>query len=199
MVNFRIASTRDAAEILDIYAPYVRSTAFTFESEVPSVEEFTKRIENYLQKFPWIVCTVNNKIVAYAYASTHRERTAYQWTCESSVYVGENFRARGIGKEIYQVLFHILKHQGIRNVYAGITLPNDASVALHEKCGFEHFATYDHIGYKLGTWQKVGWWRLLINSLDKEPSPPILFSELDKYLFTDVFSTAASRIRSHLI
>ena len=194
MVTVRIATPGDAQGILDIYSPYILSTAFTFESEVPSLPDFQLRIDNCLQRYPWLVCIVDGLLAGYAYASAHRERTAYQWSCECSVYVQENFRGRRLGKELYAALFQVLKLQGLRNVYAGITLPNDPSISLHEGCGFEHFATYEHVGYKLGSWQKVGWWRLLINDLEKEPAPPIKFSQMNLRLLTEIVTAAAQKI-----
>ena len=196
MVRIRIATPSDAGSILEIYRPYVLTTAFTFETEVPSEEEFRSRMHKYLQKFPWIVCEVDGVIAGYVYASTHREREAYQWTCESSVYVHEKFKEKGIGKELYKVLFTILKTQGLVNVYAGITLPNNASISLHEKCGFIPFAEYDNIGYKLGAWHKVGWWKLRLNEYEPKPSPPLKFSEMDHRLFEDLLQQAANSIRT---
>src|SRR4051812_26071636 len=112
MTRVRIATSDDAQAVLEIYRPYILTTAFTFEIEVPSIDEFAKRIDTYLQKYPWLICEIDNKIAGYAYASTHREREAYQWTCESSVYVHDNFKGRGIGKELYATLFAILQMQG---------------------------------------------------------------------------------------
>lgn len=195
MVEIRLATREDTQDILAIYSPYILTAASTFETEIPSLEQFKKRIEDCLQKFPWIVCSVNGITAGYVYASSHRERAAYQWSCECSAYVHDYFKGKGIGKELYSVLFEILKVQGIRNVYAGITLPNDASVKLHEKCGFEYFATYDNIGYKLNSWQKVGWWRLQLNTYDLNPSPLIAFSKLNHQLVTRLFQQAAQNLQ----
>ena len=199
MVKVRLANINDAQAILDIYSTYVLNTSISFESEVPTLTEMQGRIEKCVIRYPWLVCYHKNSLAGYAYASIHRERAAYQWTCECSVYIQDQYKGKGIAGELYRVLFAILKMQGIRNVYAGITLPNDASVSLHEKCGFEQFATYEHIGYKLGSWQKVGWWRLRINELDAEPSPPILFSQLDRDAVNQLLQTAASYLQSKLI
>jgi L-amino acid N-acyltransferase YncA len=196
MTRVRIAKADDAESVLEIYRPYILTTAFTFETEVPSTEQFGKRIETYLQKYPWLICEIDNKIAGYAYASTHREREAYQWTCESSVYVHDNFKGRGIGKELYAALFRILQIQGIRNVYAGITIPNKPSEHLHAKSGFELFATYENIGYKLGSWHKVGWWKLQLNGFDLKPPPPQKFPELDRQVLSGFLEHAAARIIS---
>jgi phosphinothricin acetyltransferase len=106
---------------------------------------------------------MNGVIAGYAYATRYRERTAYQWSVESSVYIHNDFQRTGIGRVLYDVLLEILKRQGFRNVYAVINLPNDKSVQFHESCGFTWFATYEKVGYKLGRWKDVGWWKLSIN------------------------------------
>jgi L-amino acid N-acyltransferase YncA len=198
MLEVRIATIADAKGILEIYAPYVVNTAFTFETEVPSVLQMEKRIETGLQKFPWIVCTVDGLLAAYVYASSHREREAYQWTSECSVYVHDRFKGKGIGKELYEVLFRVLGIQGLRNVYAGITLPNPASVKLHEQCGFELFAVYENVGYKLNSWHKVGWWRLNLNSYEPEPASPLKFSQMDHDALNEILGQAARGIRTKL-
>jgi len=196
MVNVRLAKAGDAGSILEIYAPHVLYNACTFETRVPPVDEFEVRITKCLQKFPWLVCEIDDRIAGYVYASPHREREAYQWTCESSVYVHKDFKGKGIGKELYKALFQILKMQGLINVYAGITLPNDASVKLHEACGFQLFAEYDNIGYKMGAWHKVGWWKLQLNEHELKPSPPLLFSEFNLRLLPDLLAVAANNIKA---
>ena len=198
MIEVRIAKVSDAQAILDIYTPYIHYTAYTFETEMPSVAQFQKRIETNLLKFPWIVCKVNDLIAGYAYASTHREREAYQWSCESSVYVHELFKGKGIGRILYQILFDLLMIQGLRNVYAGITLPNEVSVRIHEKCGFEQFAVYNNVGYKLNSWHKVGWWRLHLNDYDLNPAPPIMFSNLDYGRFSEKLREATQMIKRNI-
>lgn len=196
MTEVRLATTNDAKKILDIYSPCILYSSISFETEVPSVEEMKKRIETCLQKFPWIVCVIDGKIAGYVYASKHREREAYQWSCECTVYMHDDFKGKGTGKELYELLFQILKLQGFRNVYAGITLPNEASVSLHEKCGFKYFAIYQNIGYKFGKWHTVGWWKLQINNYDLQPSPPLKLSELSFEMLNDLFQQRAQIIQS---
>jgi L-amino acid N-acyltransferase YncA len=195
MTVLRLVTPTDAKAILDIYAPYIENTSFTFETEVPSVEEFSKRIETYLLNWPWLVCEIDGVIAGYAYATRHRERTAYQWCIESSVYIHDNFQRAGIARVLYTALFEILKKQGFRNVYAVINLPNDKSVAFHESCGFQYFATYEKVGYKLGKWKNVGWWRLILNEFGDEPAAPIKFSELDKDFLPALFAEKLSGIK----
>lgn len=179
MNTIRLAKPADADSLLAIYAPYIINTAFTFETEVPSTENFAQRIITYQQNWPWLVYEVNGVIVGYAYATKHRERAAYQWCVESSVYVHNDFQQKGIAKALYKTLFEILKYQGCRNVYAGITLPNDKSVAFHKSFGFAWLADYKNIGYKLNKWNTVSWWQLQLNEYSDNPVAPLKFPELD--------------------
>ena len=195
MTNIRLARTDDAEGILAIYSPYISNTSFTFETEVPSINDFQKRIADYLINWPWLVCEINGVIAGYAYGAKYRERTAYQWCVESSIYIHDNFQKQNIGKALYKALIKILKQQGYRNVYAVINLPNDKSVRFHESCGFTYFATYENVGYKLGKWKNVGWWQLVINEFGMEPEAPIKFSELNKEFLPGIFSKAASHIK----
>ena len=184
MSLIRLATSNDAAGILEIYAPYIANTSFTFETEVPSVEEFAERINTYLINWPWLVCEVEGKIAGYAYATKHRERVAYQWSIESSIYIHDDFQKAGIGRALYTAMFGILRKQGFRNVYAVINLPNEKSVAFHESLGFTYFATYEQVGYKLGKWKNVGWWRLILNEFGDEPAAPVKFADLNKGFLT---------------
>ncbi len=186
----RIASEKDVGGILKIYAPYIENTSFTFETEVPSERDFLERIKTCLLNWPWLVCEIDGRIAGYAYAARYRERIAYQWSVESSVYIHDDFQRVGIARALYSALLAILKTQGFRNVYAVINLPNDKSVAFHESCGFEYFATYEKVGYKLGQWKNVGWWRLIINEFGDAPAAPIRFSEMDLSFLTNVFAEA---------
>ena len=198
MLQVRMANASDAAGILSIYKPYIENTSFTFETEVPSIEQFGKRIETYLQKWPWIICEIDGLIAGYVYGAGYRERTAYQWSCECSVYIHEDYKGKGLGQHLYEALFPILKLQGFNNVYAVINLPNELSVKLHEKCGLEWFATYENVGYKLGRWKNVGWWRLKLNDYNSEPAPPLKLSETDQDLIAEIFRTAANKIAGNI-
>ncbi len=194
MSVIRLAQPSDATGILAIYAPYIETTSFTFETETPSAEEFAERIRAYLVNWPWLVCETNGMITGYAYATKYRERTAYQWCTESSVYIHDDFQRSGIARALYTALFEILQRQGFRNIYAVINLPNEKSVTFHESCGFEYFATYEKVGYKLGKWKNVGWWKLLVNQYDMEPADPIKFSELDKSFLPALLEEKAKEI-----
>jgi L-amino acid N-acyltransferase YncA len=188
MSTIRPATGNDAAGILAIYAPYIENTSFTFETGVPSIPAFAERINTYLVNWPWLVYETGGVIAGYAYATRYRERVAYQWCTESSVYVHDDFRRQGIAKALYTALTGILRLQGFRNVYAVINLPNDKSVKFHESCGFTYFATYENVGYKLGKWKNVGWWQLSINDYTDDPPVPVKFSELDKVLLKPILN-----------
>ena len=188
-MNIRLATGDDAASILRIYEPYIQHTSLTFEFDVPSAEDFRKRVVSYLKEWPWLVCENDEKkLIGYAYASRHRERAGYQWCVEASVYIQENYHHAGIGKALYNSLFSILKSQGYRNVYAVINLPNDISVKFHEKLGFEYFASYKNVGYKLGKWKTVGWWLKIINEYSDEPPAPIKLSQMDQSFLSGIFA-----------
>lgn len=176
----RIANAADATSILEIYAPYIIDTSFTFETEVPSIDAFAQRITACVESWPWLVYEADGIIAGYAYATRHRERVAYQWCVESSVYIRDNFQKAGIATALYEALLDILKYQGFRNVYAGINLPNDKSVSFHERCGFAWFADYKNVGYKLGKWNTVGWWIRQLNDYTTEPAAPVRFADMDR-------------------
>jgi len=194
MLQIRLATPEDAAGMLAIYGPYVANTSITFETEVPTPQQFADRVAHYLQLAPWLVAEEDGVIAGFAYASRYRERVAYQWSVECSVYIHEGFRRRKIAQVLYQTLFTILRQQGFRNVYAVINLPNDASVQLHEQLGFTWFATYEQVGYKLGQWKNVGWWRLIINEFDQEPAAPVSFEHIPKESLAGLFTKAAGEL-----
>jgi L-amino acid N-acyltransferase YncA len=167
---------RDGAACAVIYAPYVAETAISFEEEPPGAAELSRRIEATSAHFPWLVAEDGGAVTGYAYASAHRERAAYRWTAEVAVYVDRRHRRRGAGRALYGALLERLGDQGIHVACAGITLPNDASVALHEACGFEPVGVFRRVGWKLGAWHDVGWWQRELRAPEPgqplEPAPP---------------------------
>lgn len=162
----------DADQLLDIYRPYVEQTAFTFETTAPTVEQFAGRIRTNTEKYPWLVAEDKGRVIGYAYAGKHREREAYQWCVESSVYVLESYHGKGLAKQLYEPLFDILRDCGYINVYAGITMPNPKSFSFHAKMGFEHVGVYKNIGYKLGRWHDVGWMVKVLREHGEKPEVP---------------------------
>ena len=171
--SIRLARPDDAAAIHAIYAPVVRATPISFELEVPDVDEMRARIGKTLPIFPWLAWEVAGSLAGYAYASRHRERRAYQWSVDVTCYVHEAWRGRGGGTALYRKLLAILRRQGFFNAYAGITLPNPASVALHEGVGFRPLAVYRNVGYKAGAWRDVGWWACEIAPPVPDPAEPL--------------------------
>ncbi|MBK26836.1 MAG: GNAT family N-acetyltransferase [Halobacteriovorax sp.] len=160
----RNVEKKDIQGILDIYTPFILDSITTFETEVPSLEEFEKRVLETNKKFPWLVAVENDVVLGYAYGSEHRSRCSYQWSCESSVYLAPEARRKGLGKKLYLELFKILKSQGFIQVLAGAALPNEASVGLHKAMGFTEVGTYKKIGYKKGRWIDTYWMQLELNA-----------------------------------
>lgn len=177
-IVLRVANPADAPAIAATYAPYVTGTVISFELIPPDEREMANRLAKTLARFPWLVAVDGGDVVGYAYAGAHRERAAYQWAADVSVYLRENWRGRGIGRTLYTALFAILRAQGYCNVYAGITLPNPASVALHEAMGMVPVGVYRHVGYKAGAWHDVGWWQGVLQTLVADPPPPRVFQDV---------------------
>jgi phosphinothricin acetyltransferase len=171
----RVARPEDAAQVCEIYAPNVTQAFASFETEAPGVEEMRARLEKTLVTHPWLVHEEAGRILGYAYGSKHRERGAYQWSADVSCYVRPEARGRGIAKALYADLLRRLEAQGFRNAYAGIALPNEASVRLHESVGFEPIGVYRGVGFKHGAWRDVGWWGRRLGELPLDPAPPRRF------------------------
>jgi phosphinothricin acetyltransferase len=173
-VSIRFAEPQDAAAIQAIYAPNVESTAISFELVPPTVEDMAERIARIAPQFPWLVCEIDGQVAGYVYACSHRERAAYRWAVDVTVYVDTAHRRRGVGRALYTSLLELLRQQGYSKAYAGITLPNPGSVGVHEVMGFEPVAVYRGVGYKLGRWRDVGWWQLELLPevpVPREPKP----------------------------
>jgi phosphinothricin acetyltransferase len=162
---------RDAAACAAIYAPFVEETAVSFETVAPGPAEFVERIVSTTATHPWLVAERDGEAVAYAYACRHRERAAYRWAADVAVYVAEEERRRGHGTALYVELLARMRRQGFRVACAGITLPNEASIALHERLGFVPVGVYRRIGWKAGAWRDVGWWQLDLGPVG-EADPP---------------------------
>jgi phosphinothricin acetyltransferase len=162
---------RDASACAAIYEPYVRTTAISFEDQAPTAEQLGERIERFQQSHQWLVAEDDGQVVGYAYGCPHRERAAYRWAADVSVYVERQRQRRGYGRALYRELLTLLAGQGFYIACAGITLPNEASVALHEALGFTPVGVYRRIGYKLGSWWDVGWWQLAMREPDDDTRP----------------------------
>ncbi len=169
----RLVTEDDADGVLAIYVPIVRDTAISFETEPPPKTEMARRITSTLPERPWLVCESEGAVKGYAYAGAFRTRAAYRWSVEVSVYVGADHRQSGVGRALYESLFAVLTLQGFYRAYAAITLPNPASVSLHERLRFEPVGVYRSVGYKLGAWHDVGWWQRALKSGGSEPTEPL--------------------------
>lgn len=175
----RLATANDAAAVAAIYAPIVACTPASFEEAVPDVGEMRHRIEKTLEMYPWLVWD-DSGVAGYAYASAHRPRAAYRWSVEVSAYVAQEARGRGIGGSLYGALFRILDAQGFHRAFAGITLPNDVSIALHRGCGFETVGVFREVGYKLGAWRDTHWCQRDVGEPGGEPREPIPLPALER-------------------
>lgn len=170
---------RDAADCAAIYAPFVAGTAVSFEEDPPSAEAFAGRIATYSRTHPYLVAEADGRAVGFAYSSPHRERIGYRWAADVSVYLAEDARGRGVGRALYAELLARLTAQGFWWACAGITLPNPASVRLHESLGFELVGTFRRIGWKAGAWRDVACFQRPLRPIEDpaqgpppDPGPP---------------------------
>lgn len=188
-LTLRAAAPEDAKSLLAIYAPYVINTAVSFEYEVPDVYEFIRRIKNTLTMYPYIVAVAGERIAGYAYASRFKEREAYSWSVETSVYVDQAVKGRGIGRQLYAKLEEILKYQGVLNMNACIAYPaakdehlTDGSFRFHQRMGFKLTGRFSQCACKFGTWYDMVWMEKLIGEHNKQPQSVMPFSQVRQSL-----------------
>ena len=160
---------RDAPGCAEIYAPFVTDTAVTFDEEPPDAEAMGRHMETTMRSYPWVVAERDGALLGYAYGSRHRARAAYRWAAEVGIYVAQGSRRTGVGRALYATLLGMLGEQGLHVALAGITLPNPASVALHEACGFQPVGVYRGVGWKAGAWRDVSWWQVRLSGEDSVP------------------------------
>ena len=164
---------RDAERVAEIYRPYVEGTVISFEEIAPSAADVAGRMESVLAWTPWLVAVdENDRVIGYAYASRHRERAGYRWSVDLTVYVDPSFQGRGIGKALSGELLPILRRQRFVSAYAGVGLPNDASVALHQSIGMTRVGVYEKVGWKLGRWVDVAWYGMRLTEPVNDGTPP---------------------------
>lgn len=187
----RFACAADTAAILKIYAGYIE-TPVTFECVLPTETEFSKRMADISTFYPCLVSEVNGKVVGYAYAHRHMERQAYQWNAELSVYLDPSYTSKGLGKKLYVILMELLKCQGIRTVYAGVTVPNEKSESLHKTMGFEVVGTYRHAGFKNGNWHDVTWFEKAIAPYDPFPESVVSINSIPEVRLREIISSFQS-------
>ena len=158
---------RDAGACAAVYAPFIVEAVASLEERPPSAGEIAERIQRISAGYPWLVAEFDGEVVGYAYASQHRERSSYRWAADVTVYIAASHHRRGVGRALYGALLPLLVRQGVYLACAGITLPNPASVALHESLGFAPVGIYRRVAFKLGQWRDVGWWQAQL----REPVP----------------------------
>lgn len=192
-VELRVATPADAAAIAAIYAPVIRETVISFETAEVPADAMRQRIETTLTRYPWLVAEPAGTVVGYAYATQHRARAAYDWSVDVSVYVAEQARHRRLGRALYVALLDLLTAQGYANAFAGITLPNDASVGLHEAIGFTPVGVYRAVGWKLGAWRDVGWWQRVLSTV-ATPLPPVPLPQLDERIVSSALAAGVATL-----
>jgi len=170
--TLRLATEQDAPAIAAIYAPFCNASVVSFEYTAPTAEEMASRIRAVTAQFPWLVLDDTGTVGGYAYAGRHHERAAYGWAVNTAVYNGEGYRRCGVGRALYTALFDLLRLQGYFKACAGITLPNPASVGLHETLGFKLVGVYPGVGYKCGAWHDVAWYETALQPERLDPPAP---------------------------
>jgi len=195
-IKLSLATKSDSESILNIYAPYVEETAITFEYVVPTLENFTQRMEKIISEFPFIICKIDGDTVGFAYAHKQMERSAYQWNAELSIYVKMGFYQKGIGTALYNALIRILSAQNIKNLYGCVTIPNEKSEKLHAHFGFKSLGVYHMTGYKFDKWYDVVWFEKYLGEHTVPPKPFIPIGKMDKEYLDYIFSSSEKYIKS---
>ena len=170
----RLAERSDVSGILEIYAPFILKTSVTFEEIVPDEASFWERIQGIMAELPYLVCEIDGRVAGYAYASGYRSRASYRWSKEVSVYVHPDFQRKKIADALYTSLNEMVRYQGIANLLAIITMPNEPSVAFHEHWGYVKCGEFSNVGYKLNQWQNVGWFELFLQDANEAPKDRII-------------------------
>jgi len=173
-VTVRAATGADASVIAAIYAPYVLETSSSFEEVAPDATEMLRRM-TVAPRMPWLVAQRSTAVIGYAYASRHRARAAYRWSAECSIYLARDAAGHGLGRMLYERLFTEAAALGYVSMFAGVTLPNDASVSFHERMGFKPLGVFPRIGYKFGRWHDVAWYHRALRKPPAQPADPGLW------------------------
>ncbi len=178
--EIRMATLEDTEEIYAIYEPYILNTVVSFEYTTVPLDNFKERIRKITSAYPWLVYTVDGEIAGYAYCSLYRERAAYNWDCECSVYIKDTYHKKGIGTALYNALFQLAKEQGLYTIYSVICVPNTGSVALHKKFGFKEIGIYEKTAYKFGAWRDLLVMEKHLREAEGEPEAVIKPYDLPK-------------------
>lgn len=190
-IKFRLAVEADCIAMLEIYAKYVKETTVSFEYEVPDYNEFKSRMEDVQKRYPWIVCEIDDEVVAYAYASPFNKRAAYEWSVDYSVYVRDDKHKMGIATALYTCLVDILRLQGFYSAFAGISSSNEKSEKFHKNFGFKLVGTYHNAGYKFNKWHDVKWYEYTIREVNTQPAKTKNIHEIN---FTDEMCEVFQRV-----
>lgn len=178
MIKIRRVQEADIIQLLNIYKPYIQ-TPITFEYEEPSLEEFKQRVSTITTQYPYLVCEREGKVLGYAYANRHRERAAYQWDVELSIYVDQECNSRGIGKALYYAVMEVLTLQNIKTAYGAVTRPNLKSEGLHQFFGFKLLGVFHNTGYKCGAWHDVMWFEKQLGEYEEIPKAFISIQDIE--------------------
>lgn len=178
-MKIRFVTMNDIPNLLKIYDQYIE-TPITFEGTLPSESEFTRRVVNIANEYPYLVCEEDGRLIGFAYAHRQLTRQAYQWNAELSVYLDKSYTSKGLGRTLYTCLMEILKLQNIKNTYALVTIPNEKSERLHLSMGFKPIGIYHNTGYKCGKWRDVTWYEKQITPYDAVPSPFIAIDKINR-------------------
>ena len=194
-IRIRMARWEDAPALLDIFTPYVLQTAVAFNYEPPTLEEFRATMEDRLRRYPYLVAQRGGELIGYAYASPHRTRAGYQWSCETSIYTKKGFHRMGIASALYGALDELLTYQGYYSIYVGITCPNERSMSFHKSMGFEYMGVYRNSMFKFGEWRDVIWMGKSLRQHQGVPRPIIPYPQIPDPAFCQgVLEFYASRI-----
>jgi phosphinothricin acetyltransferase len=177
-MQIRIASKNDCPDIAEIYAPIVERTHISFELVPPTADDMARRMSAALESHVWLVAEEAGRVDGYAYAGKYRDKPAYKWSTETTIYVRGGLHGKGIGRSLYAALLRILSAQNYRRAFAGIALPNQGSVGLHEAVGFRPIGTNPEAGFKFDRWHDLGWWSFQLNDREGEPPPLIPLDKL---------------------
>jgi phosphinothricin acetyltransferase len=175
-LRIRAAHAEDAAAVAAVYAPYVTGTAISFETEAPDAAVMRERIVQTIETHPWLIAEIDGCVAGFAYATRHSLRPGYRWTVDMTVYVDRDQRGKRIGKALHGALLATCRHQGFRSAFAEIVLPHPASIRLHEEMGFRQIGVHRDIGFKLGSWRDIAYWRLGLSEGSAAPGEPLPFS-----------------------
>ncbi len=195
-MRVRLATPDDGAACAAIYGPYVAETAISFETTPPTPDDMAARIARTIERTPWVVVEVDGVVRAYAYGTRHRERAAYDWTVETTVYVDRAFARHGLGRAAMAAVVAILRAQGAHLLVAGVTLPNPGSVRLHESLGYRPIGEFEAIGWKRGGWHGVAWYALEIGARDAAPAPLVPLPALDASALEQALAQGQSTVAS---